>query len=106
MDTAAAVQSGTISAAHGAAIDQTPFAVWIAFALASGAGLVGSVLLFKQSSAAKTVFGLSLLCAAIYYLWVYGISGTGADRPFEEIIIAGVVGAVTLGFFLLSRRIT
>ncbi len=106
LNTASAVEQGAITAAHGAAIEGTPQLVWLAFAIASAAGLTGAALLFMRAPAAKAVFGLSLLSAALYYLWVYGISGTGADRPSEEIIIAAVVCAVTLGYFLLSRRVT
>jgi len=29
------------------------------------------------------VFCTSLSAAAVYYLWVYGLSGTGAARPVE-----------------------
>mmetsp|Transcript_22991 Transcript_22991/g.38812 ORF Transcript_22991/g.38812 Transcript_22991/m.38812 type:complete len:147 (+) Transcript_22991:623-1063(+) len=106
MNVGAAVEAGAISAAHGAAITGTPGLIWLAFAVASAAGLVGSALLIGGSAMSKLMFGLSLVSAAIYYAWVYGISGTGADRPAEELIIGGVVGAVTLGFFLLSRRVT
>lgn len=106
MDTNAAIAAGTISSAHGAAIDGTRFFVWLAFAVASGAGLLGSILLFAGTAKSKFVFGLSVLSAAIYYVWVYAISGTGGDRPSEEIIIAIVVVSVTLGFLFLSRRMT
>lgn len=101
---AAAAAEGNITQAHAAAIDETPFFIWVAFALASAAGLIGSVLLFLGKPAAKITFGLSLLSAAAYYLWVYGLSGTGADRPSEEMIIGLVVVAVTSLFFALSRR--
>ncbi len=105
MDTEAAVSAGAITAAHGAAINGTPLLIWIAFAVASAAGLIGSALLFVASPVAKSVFLLSLLSAAVDYAWVYGFSGTGGDRPAEELIIAGVVGAVTLGYWILSRRL-
>ena len=106
MDTAAAVGSGAMTAAHAAAIEGTLLLIWIAFALASGAGLFGAVMLFGRSSSAKTAFAISLLSAIVYYLWVYGLSGTGADRPSEETIISVVVVAVTLAFLLLSIRMT
>jgi len=106
MDISAAVETGAISAAHGAAIAGTPLAVWLAFALASAAGMVGAALLFVRSGKARLAFAVSLGAAAIYYGWVYGVSGTGTDRPFEELIIAGVVGIVTLAYYLLSRRAT
>lgn len=105
MNTQLAISSGEISAAHGTAIDATPLLIWITFAIASAAGLIGSFYLFLASSNAKQVFALSLASAALYYLWVYVLSGTGAGRPSEELVIAGVVGAVTFGFYLLSRRI-
>ncbi len=104
MDPAAAAAAGQITAAHGTAIAATPALVWLFYALASGAGLVGAVLLFMAKPAAKLVFGVSLMSAAAFYLWVYGISGTGADRPSEEMIIGLVVIAVTSLFFALSRR--
>ena len=105
MDTAGAVSTGAITPAHGAALDDTPLLVWLAFAVASGTGLLGSALLFKASGHAKQVFALSAICAAGYYVWVYMISGTGADRPAEELYIAAVVIGVTLGFCILSRRV-
>jgi len=104
MDTAAAVAAGALTPAHAAAIDATPLVVWISFALASGAGLVGSVLLLRGAPLAMRVFAVSLAAAAAYYLWVYAISGNGAARPAEEMIIAAVVLAVTAGFVALSRR--
>ncbi|MGB7243713.1 MAG: hypothetical protein WBC93_16720 [Sulfitobacter sp.] len=106
METLAASEAGAITAAHAAAIDGTPLLIWVAFAVASGAGLLGSILLFAESSNAKLVFALSVVSAAIYYVWVYVISGTGGDRPSEEIFIAVVVVAVTLGLLFLSRRMT
>ena len=104
MDINAAVEIGAISAAHGAAIATTPGLIWLTFAIASLAGLIGSILLFARSARAKTAFAVSLLSAAIYYAWIYGLSGSGADRPSEEGVIACVVGGVTLAFLLLSRR--
>lgn len=106
LDTQSAIGQGAITAAHGAAIASTPLVVWLAFALASASGLVGAVFLFLRSPAAKPSFLVSLAMGAFYYLWVYAISGTGADRPSEESIIAVVVIAVTLGFAVLSRRVS
>ena len=106
MEPSAAVAAGDITAAHGAAILQTPMFVWLCFAIASGAGLLGSFLMFSRSSAAKPAFAISLASATIYYGWIYLVSGTGADRPSEELIIAGVVIFVTLSFFVLSLRKT
>lgn len=106
MDTQQAIAAGAISVEHGAAIDGTPLAIWIAFAIASAAGLIGSVWLFFGTATAKQAFILSLAAAALYYTWVYALSGTGADRPSEELIIASVVGAVTLAFYIVSRRLS
>ena len=106
MDTTAAVGLGTITAAHGAAIDGTPGLVWLSFAVASATGLVGALLLFARSPHSKSVLAVSLASALVYYAWVYGLSGTGGDRPAEELGITAVVIAVTLGFTLLSRRMT
>lgn len=106
LDTTAAVASGAITQAHAAAIDGTPLLIWLAFAMASAAGLLGAILLFSGSALAKRVFAFSALSALAYYVWIYAISGTGADRPSEEGIIALVVVAVTLGFVALSRRMT
>lgn len=105
MNTQLAIGSGEISAAHGAAIDATPLLIWVAFAIASVAGLIGAVYLFLGFPGAKQIFALSLAAAVLYYFWVYVLSGTGADRPSVELIIAGIVGAVTFAFYLLSRRI-
>ncbi len=104
MDTPEAVSAGIITPAHAAAIEGTPFLIWLAFAMASGTGLAGAVLLFKGSAFAKTAFAVSLVSAAIYYGWIYFLSDNGAGRPFEETIIAMVVGTVTLFFFLLSAH--
>ncbi|WP_367276761.1 hypothetical protein [uncultured Roseobacter sp.] len=106
MDTTAAAQSGVITAAHSAAIDATPLLIWLAFALASGAGVAGSVFLFSGSAGAQQAFGVSLAAAGIYYAWVYAFSGSGAHRPSEEAVIAIIVVSVTMGFLLLSRRVT
>ncbi len=106
LDPNAAVAAGDITAAHGAAIAATPMFAWLCFAVASGAGLIGSILLFSRSTTTKIAFGISLASAVIYYAWVYGLSGTGGDRPSEELIIAVVVGVVTLAFFLLSLKKT
>jgi hypothetical protein len=106
MDTSQSVAGGEITQSHAAAIDGTPIFIWLAFAIASGAGLLGSAFLFRGASAAKSLFAISLVSAAIYYGWVYVISGTASARPSEELIIAGVVLTVTLGFLVLSRRVT
>lgn len=106
VDTAAAVASGAMTPAHAAAVDGTPFGVWLAFALASGAGVVGAVLLAVGSPRAALVFAVSAVSALAYYAWVYGISGTGGDRPAQELVIGVVVVGVTLGFLALSRRAT
>ncbi len=105
VDTAAAVAADHMTAAHAAAIDGTPFLIWVAFALASFAGLVGAFALFGPVARAKMAFSISLVSALVYYAWVYGLSGTGSDRPAEETIIAAVVLAVTAGFTLLSTRL-
>lgn len=102
----AAAAAGQITQAHAAAIASTPALIWVAFAIASGAGLVGAVMLFMRHPATAIVFAVSLASAAIYYLWVYGLSGTGGDRPGEELIISGVVVAITTGFLLLSKKTT
>lgn len=104
-DTAAAVASGAMTDAHAAAVAGTPLLVWGAFALASGLGLLGSIALLRGAPMAATFFAASLVCAVAYYLWVYGLSGTGAVRPSEEIIIALVVVAVTAGFAFFSRKL-
>lgn len=104
IDTAAAVATGGMSAAHAAALAATPALIWLAFALASGAGLIGAALLFVGSHRAALAFALSLGSALVYYGWIYGISGTGADRPPEEAIIGAVVVAVTSAFLLLALR--
>lgn len=106
MDTASAIAQGAMTPAHAAAVDATPELIWLAFALASVAGVAGASLLFVRSAHARAVFAVSLGAAALYYLWVYGLSGTGADRPAEELIIACVVGAITFGFYMVSRRMT
>ena len=104
LDTKAAVAAGAMTAEHATAVDGTPALIWLAFALASGAGLVGAVLLVLGKPA-YGVFCTSLSAAAVYYLWVYGLSGTGAARPVEEAIIGSVVVTVTLGFTVFARRL-
>ena len=104
MDPSAELANGAMTQAHAAAVADTPGGIWAAFALASFAGLVGSVLLFRRSGLATLVFGVSLACALIYYGWIYGISATGWNRPMEEMVIGIVVVLVTFGFFNLSLR--
>lgn len=106
MDTGAAIKVGAITPEHAAAIDSTPVLVWLSFALASGAGLIGAALLFLGSAQAKPAFLVSLMSATIYYVWVYGLSGTGGARPSEELVIAGFVIMVTIIFNMISRRAT
>lgn len=106
MNTVQAITDGTISPAHGAAIDGTPMLVWAAFALASLAGLTGAALLLGGRPTAKLAFAVSLVSALVYYVWVYALSGTGGDRPSEEIGIAAMVIFVTVGFNVLSRKAT
>ncbi|MEH6832457.1 MAG: hypothetical protein V7661_16610 [Sulfitobacter sp.] len=102
----AAVASGAMTAAHGDALATTPALIWLAYAVASAAGLIGSALLFVSAHRARAMFAVSLVSAAVYYIWVYALSGTGADRPTQEVFIAITVITVTLGFALLSRRMT
>ncbi|GEM_PF-2645908 len=104
LDTSAAVSAGEITTAHGAALSGTPALIWLSFAVASLAGLIGSILLALGLATAVMSYGISLIAAVIYYAWVYGLSGTGADRPQEEIYIAIVVVAVTAAFFFISKR--
>lgn len=104
LDTEAAAAAGVMTAEHAGAVNGTPAVIWLAFALASGAGLVGAVLLVLGKPA-YGVFCASLAAAAVYYLWVYGLSGTGAARPVEEAIIGAVVVAVTLAFAAFARRL-
>jgi len=100
MDTTAAATTGTITPA----LASTPTLIWLTFALASGAGLLGTACLLLGSRRATLMFALSAISAILYYLWVYALSGSGADRPNEELPIAAVVIAVTLAFLYLSKR--
>lgn len=105
MDTAATVAAGGMTAAHAAAVDATPLVIWAAFAIASTAGLIGALLLFGSATGAKRAFTVSIMSAVVYFGWIYGISGTGADRPSEESIVALIVLSVTAGFTILSYRV-
>lgn len=102
-DTGAAVAAGIMSQEHAAAVAATPAVIWLAFALASGAGLVGAALLFMRRPA-FAAFALSLASALLYYIWVYGLSGTASVLPREELVIGVVVVVVTAGFAALSYR--
>ncbi|MBU2983382.1 hypothetical protein KO498_16370 [Lentibacter algarum] len=104
LDTGVAVAAGQMTAGHAAAHAGVPGFVWASFAVASGAGLVGAALLFMGRGAAFAAFAISLISAAVYYGYIYVISGTASARPTEEAIIAVVVVSVTIGFTLLSRR--
>lgn len=106
MDINAAVSAGQITSAHGEAIAATPILVWLAFALASLCGLIGSFFLFSKNVKATSAFAISLISALIYYAWVYGISGTASARPTEEIYIAITVLLVTFIFLILSRKLS
>lgn len=104
LDTQAAVAAGALTQGHAEAIDGTPWLIWLAFALASVAGLLGSLFLLLCRPA-YAVFLVSLAAAGGYYLWVYGLSGTGGVRPLEEAMIGAVVVSVTLAYSLLARRV-
>ena len=104
LDTEAAVAAGAMTAEHAVAVDGTPALIWLAFALASGAGLVGAVLLVLGKPA-YGMFCSSLSAAVVYYLWVYGLSGTGVARPVEEAVIGAVVITVTMAFTVFARRL-
>lgn len=105
LDIPAAVESGAISPEYGAAVADTPLIVWIGFALASLAGLIGSVQILRRSNSAQLSFIVSLIALAVYFGWNYIVSGTAADRPFADLIVTGVVTLVTLAFFALSLRV-
>lgn len=105
LDVQGAVAAGTMSAEHGAAVAGTPMLIWLAFALASGAGLAGAALVFAgRWPMAAALFKLSLVMGVIYYVWVYALSGTGGARPTEELFIAAMVLGVTSGFAWLTAR--
>mgnify|MGYP001127714392 CR=1 FL=1 len=75
LDTSAAISAGEITAAHGAALSGTPALIWLSFAVASLAGLIGSILLALGLVTAVMSYGISLIAAVIYYAWFYGLSG-------------------------------
>ena len=104
LDTEAAVAAGAMTAEHAGAVNGTPALIWLVFALASGAGLVGAVLLVLGKPA-YGMFCSSLSAAVVYYLWVYGLSGTGVARPVEEAVIGAVVITVTMAFTVFARRL-
>jgi len=76
MDVGLAVQTGSKTAAHRAAMSATPALIWVAFAVASAAGLIGSILLFGRAPLSKTVFGISLASALVY---IFGSTGSVAQ---------------------------
>lgn len=103
IDVAAAVSSGAITAAHGAALTATPTFVWGAYFIACLLGISGVVQLFRGHASASKLLILSLIFDVIYFGWIrYG--GHGAARPTEAGIIAVIVLTITTVFTVLSLR--
>ena len=78
-----------------------PILIWFAYALACVAGIVGSAALYFAPARAFAAFLLSLISAAVFYVWLFGF---GAPLPEDYGIGAMVIG-VTLALTLLTRRI-
>ncbi|WBU61549.1 hypothetical protein [Paracoccus albus] len=77
-----------------------PTAIWIAYAAACIAGLLGATMLYFNPAGASLAFGLSLVFAVIYFGWTFT---TGAVTG-EEYGIGAMVMGVTLILMLVSRR--
>lgn len=103
LDTAAAVQAGTITPAFAALQNAIPGPVWGAYALASLAGLCGAILLWLNRNAVLA-FALSLLCALGYWIWLFALSGAREALPAEELPIALTVLAVTFALLIVALR--
>lgn len=77
-----------------------PVFVWIAYFLACIAGLIGAAALFFVPTRAFAVFAVSLVSAAVYYIWLFGFGAPLA----EDYGIGAMVIGVTLMLTVLSRR--
>lgn len=86
--------------AYSAMGDTAPAWVWLAFALASGAGLAGALWLFAQRSAALAAFAVSLTSALIYYAWLF----TRGAPQAEDTPITIMVLTVTTVLLIVSFR--
>lgn len=77
-----------------------PMAIWLIYALACVAGILGSAALAFAPAQAPRAFGLSALAAGTYFGWLFTM---GQPQP-EEYVIGAVVLLITLGLFAYSRR--
>ncbi|MEO1687967.1 MAG: hypothetical protein AAFU61_08690 [Pseudomonadota bacterium] len=94
---------GLWQAALGYAADAAaaPLLIWVAYAAACLAGIVGSAMLALAPSHASRTFAISLVCAAAYFGWVFAFGApAGEDFGIGAVVIA-VTGALTLA----SRRL-
>ncbi|WP_299687977.1 hypothetical protein [uncultured Tateyamaria sp.] len=78
-----------------------PVLIWLAYGLACSAGLVGAAALFIAPARAAAAFAVSLVCAVIYFGWLYAY-GTPAAEDYG---IGALVMAVTLTLMLVARRL-
>lgn len=77
-----------------------PMAIWLIYALACVAGILGSAALAFAPAQASKAFAVSLLAAGTYFGWLFAF---GQPRP-EEYGIGAVVLLVTLVLLITSRR--
>lgn len=78
-----------------------PVAIWIAYAAACVAGIIGSAALFFAPAPAPLAFAISLVAAALYFGWLFVF---GAPLG-EDYGIGAMVIAVTLVLLMASRRL-
>lgn len=77
-----------------------PMLIWVAYAVACGAGIVGAAALFFNPAKASAAFAVSLVAAVIYFGWLYTF-GTPAGEDYG---IGAMVMGITLILMLVTRR--
>lgn len=100
--TSQGIQADAFTTDHLNALQAFPTLIWIAFAIASLAGLIGTALLVVKNLKAKIALALSTISGATYYLWIYVLSEDASKFPEQDIFIAITVMTVTLCFLAIS----
>ena len=77
-----------------------PLPIWLAYAVACAAGIVGAAALWFQPSRAFPAFAVSLVAAITYFGWLFAFGAVSG----EDYGIGMMVIGVTLLLTLLSRR--
>lgn len=100
------IDSGAITQDYVDFLLATPMWMSAAFGVATISGIIGSALLLMRKKLARVFFILSIIGAAIMYLYIFVLSGKTSVLPTSDYIIAATVIIVTLFMIWFSGRKT